>query len=671
MNCRYCNLESPVEKVISLLEDLKSETEAEGKAEAKTYDEFACFCKKTTAELTSAITSGQDNIEGLASTLQEQTALQEAKAFEMKEMDELIAKLDKEISKQEAVREKEKSRYEMQAADLQKGIDGLEGAISSLSAADGDASLAQVKATVRTVRASVLANSLLEESSPFNEFLLQEPEMNDGVFHSDALIETFEKLMKKLKARKTEVDQREGENAKDFAATMQAQEKEKTTAQDTRRTAESDKGTAAANIGQASDDTTLAQAQLSDDESRMKSTTEQCEMKAREWDQRSTMRGGEVEALSKAVEIIKGKVVGKDGKRALLQTPRAKLSAPPAEEVSSEALSFLQAKISARAHLAGLAKKVQAQTANLSLRRDKTISFLIQQSKQLSSPVLSALAIKMQADPFLKVKKLIQELIERLVKEAAEESSKKGWCDTEMGKATSNRNSNHNAVMTLDGELKALEAKKATLEEDSATLKNELTELNDALAKQTKLRSVEKAENINTLDESKAGMAATKDAYDVLKAFYNKAAKGAVSLVQAPYKGNSNAAGGIFAMLDVIISDFQRTIKVVTDSEGEAHQEFVEFERDTKMSIMSKSTGKSQAEGDLKTVDQKISAGMEKMQDHMSMLDDSLKELEDLKPECVDTGMSAAEKKAKREEEIDALKSALCQLDGEGVEPEC
>ena len=44
---------------------------------------------------------------------------------------------------------------------------------------------------------------------------------------------------------------------------------------------------------------------------------------------------------------------------------------------------------------------------------------------------------------------------------------------------------------------------------------------------------------------------------------------------------------------------------------------------------------------------------------------------EDLKPECVDTGMSAAEKKAKREEEIDALKSALCQLDGEGVEPEC
>lgn len=38
---------------------------------------------------------------------------------------------------------------------------------------------------------------------------------------------------------------------------------------------------------------------------------------------------------------------------------------------------------------------------------------------------------------------------------------------------------------------------------------------------------------------------------------------------------------------------------------------------------------------------------------------------------CIDTGMSYEERVQKREEEIAALKRALCILDGDKVEPEC
>merc|ERR1719247_2998007 len=303
----------------------------------------------------------------------------------------------------------------------------------------------------------------------------------------------------------------------------------------------------------------------------------------------------------------------------------------------------------------------------------------------LKSPILSALVMKAAADPFVKVKKLIQDLIEKLVTEAAEEATKKGWCDTETGKSNNNRDNNMNKVMTLDANLKGLEATKDQLNEEIATLTTEIAELNDALTKTTQDRTDEKANNMDTLDKAREGLAAVKDAYDVLASFYKGAAKGKVSLLQASpvaedapssgrggaYKGNQAKAGGILAMLEVIISDFERTIKVTTKSEKEAQREFVKFERTTKASIASKETSKSNAEFELKKTEMTILEKMDDLGKHQAMLDDALKALEDLRPACVDTGMSYEDRVQKRKDEIDALKKAMCELDAEGVEDEC
>merc|ERR1719506_2955296 len=315
---------SPVEKVITLLEDLKTETEDEGKAEAGTYDTFACFCKDTTVEKSDAIKAEQDNIDEFAATLEEQTGISNAKQHETEELGEMIRTLDKEMTEITAMREKEKAKYEATAADLSKAVSSLEGAIADMQAGKG-ASFLSVKKGIRKSVAMADALDLSPKNQRSITALLQtdadESPEGDFAFHGDDIIATLQDLEKEFKAKKAEVDQIEGQNKKDFNEVMKSKTNEKKTAEGDKKTAEGEKSTADENIAKATDDMVQEEATLKDDELYLKDLTAKCELKAREWDQRSQMRAEEVTALTAALKIIKGGVKGNAvvNKRAFIQ----------------------------------------------------------------------------------------------------------------------------------------------------------------------------------------------------------------------------------------------------------------------------------------------------------------------------------------------------------------
>merc|ERR1719482_2472220 len=121
------------------------------------------------------------------------------------------------------------------------------------------------------------------------------------------------------------------------------------------------------------------------------------------------------------------------------------------------------------------------------------------------------------------------------------------------------------------------------------------------------------------------------------------------------YKGAQGSAVGILGMMDIIKSDFERTIKVTEEEEAKAQSEFDAFMTETGKTLAEKNTA-------LEETLEKLSSATEKLELESSLLKESIKALIELQPPCVDTGMSYEERVAMREEEIEGLKKALCVL---------
>merc|ERR1719327_2215992 len=223
----------------------------------------------------------------------------------------------------------------------------------------------------------------------------------------------------------------------------------------------------------------------------------------------------------------------------------------------------------------------------------------------------------------------------------------------------------------LSAKALVLEAEKKSQEQTITKLTAEISELQADHVKVTQIREKEKAENKNVLEDSREGLTALEKALATLKKFYGKASRanqgGYVSLAQytakkqtpaevamaaagtsgkpsGNYEGNQAAGGGIIGILEVIQSDFKRSIAMAEQAEKDSYSEFAEYDKESKRSMSSKTEGLDNAQDDLKIASGDLVATLNKLKDNQKLLDMSLQALETLRPACIDTGMSWDEK---------------------------
>jgi len=666
------------------------------------------------AKKQTAIKEGEDNERELLSTIEAQTGTYEQLLADLRGLASTKERLESEKEANLKQCSKDKGTYQATKADLDSAIGGLQAAIKTLQTAGGSTSKTQSLLLLQS--ASGLQQSLeLGEAMGF----LQEPKRQELVaflqagkaepwlekegeqynksdygFQSGGIVQTLndleaqftgerDALVKEWKATKVACDQTDADKKGALGETAKVTNSKDTESNSVKGKREEKKAELLA-----------TRKTLKEDRAYLQDVQADCAARAGDYGQRSKNRAGEIKAIQTALKVMKDTVQGLETSvytSSFLQT-----SAGVVQRHAEVEPSFFQQKSVRASHSQVATQMDQAEAELVDSRTQQAVSFLASAGVSLKSLRLSQLAFRMQQQPTAAtsplqfVKQMTEKMINDLQTEATAATTQKGFCDTQMMKASKERDRRFRESMSLDKKMKAFDTKRTELLETIDLQTSSISDMGKDLSAATELRMNESAENLKTISDSSLGGKAVDNAIAALKSYYKKAARAADRYDEASsflqqgskiskqdpgfegsYAGKQNDALGVVTLMEVIRDGFERTAKETKAEEDEAADKFTELKSKSRIDIESKRTSMTLNKEELSVTNNDLSSGKESLKSTVGLLDAALSALEDLKDECVNNQMSYEERKTKREKEISDLKQAMCILDPLGVETGC
>jgi len=655
---------TPVKKVTDLLLNLRNQVEEEGQAEAASYDKYACFCKAQADDKVYALKKADVEIEDFTAEIGALDGELGVIATDLPLLRGSVTTEEGAATTANGLRQTGLETYLNASANLTQGIEAIGGAIQSLKESRGQLSQVQVSAVLAQVEAVTELASVLESE--------QNPKAY--VYQSKDILSTLQSLLATFKSKSAELNEDEADAAhshnmlegaranKVKALTASIDQKERLSAEKTAQ-----RGVTQGLL----DKETIARA---DDQNFLNELTAGCTQKATDWDQRSQSRASELTKLTEAMNALKqlGGMYSVNKKlTGFLKTQGNMHQA--ARPVSKKVTSFLQLSL-AHDHVS-----------------QKLIAFLEQRAKALGSSSLEQLAsvARLSDDPFVKVRGLINDLMDRLEAQATEEQTQKTFCDTQMGLSIGKRDTKQGEVERLGAEIEATGAGMAEHKRKIAELAVEIAALEKSKLELTTLRNQEKAENAKSVAEANEGKRLIDWAITALESFYtfaqvdsNPTIPAATTTSYAPFKANNSdrsgktvadlapetfsgnydgktgESAGVIGLLQVISSDFDRTATAVAAAETAADGAYTTQKGLIEGSITSKDGMKTSEDTALGLKVTALIGLKDSLKTEQGLHAAALTELEALKASCVDEAESYEQRRQRRKEEIEALKEA-------------
>eukprot|EP00429_Kryptoperidinium_foliaceum_P084576 CAMPEP_0176211616 /NCGR_PEP_ID=MMETSP0121_2-20121125/14743_1 /TAXON_ID=160619 /ORGANISM="Kryptoperidinium foliaceum, Strain CCMP 1326" /LENGTH=737 /DNA_ID=CAMNT_0017550669 /DNA_START=65 /DNA_END=2280 /DNA_ORIENTATION=+ len=610
--------ETPIQRVVKLLEEMKAQLEQEMTADKELYDKMVCWCQTGNKEKTQAIADADASI----SQLEAETAERSGRGAELAtKVDALKVELAQQKASLKQARDlREKEHADFNSAEKDMDVAMLRNAIvvlgrhrseaflqdapalrESLGAAlrwaalrheeladlrserrarDGDAVVGVKSAEERQVwndlvgdRRSVLpvqfaARMLANEAAQGTATLLQHGAKEAGPYQSYApqsgqILGMLEQMQEDFEANLSEAQKEELQAQEQYVALKAALEEQITTSMAKLDELEREASANAKALSDAKEDLATTRETRSADVKFLSDLRLQCQDLDHEYKQRSTARGEEIKAVAEAVAIL----------------------------TEDDARSHFHTKMGTGASLI----QVVASSSNAeSALRSRAVSLLLSvhgEPLSLGSP-LSTMAVRVQLDSFGRVKEAIDTMVAELKTQHEEEVKHKAFCtDGLQGNEKETYAVNQTLLDLRDhiGELgDTLEKLVAGIAEAQQAISSTQVEVKKA----GEVRALENKDFQEEVLDQRTIQDLVGKAIDRLKLVYKDGSfvqKDAKQSPESPVKfqpmKQNAGASPVISLMEQVVEDAKSAEATALATENKAQAEYEAFVRDSESAI--------------------------------------------------------------------------------------
>jgi len=635
---------NPVGQVLSLLQKLYDTVVADGETEQKQYEEFAEWCEDQAKERQYEVKTGKAQAADLRAAIEKAAADIEALNAQIGDLSQGIATNKADLKAATDIRDKENADFKKEEQELVETVDTLSRAQSVLARHLGG-SFAQMPQAMKdlTMSLSVIMDASvfsIHDKRALSAFLQSQqegvnaPEAAAYESHSSGILDTLADMQTKAEGMLAEARKTEMSSQHSFELLAQSLNDEIAVQEDDMSNAKKQLGATSETKATAEGDLAATLKDLNDDESYLKDLASNCQQRAVDWEASQKSRAEELHALSEAKKIIAEATGGAS---------------------SRQYKGFFQLSMKSKDDISYV--NVESSIKKLG-RKFNNVAF-----NQLAGQIRAV--VSMTSDPFAKVKGLIADMVDRLIKEAQEEASHKAFCDKETKENEAKKAKLQATVNKLSTRIERDTARIAKLTEEIGGLQAALAQIAKSQKEMDSMRASEHQEFIAAEKDFEQGVDGIRRALQVLREYYQ--AQG--SFIQEPSVGthakSSDSAGGIISILEVAESDFARSLAEARATEDDAQSVYEKTTQENKVSTVTKETsvkGKEQEIGQLKQAITDNGSDRDGTQEELNAV---MEYLEKLRPQCTTQPVSYEERKKRREQEIEGLKQALDILENE------
>jgi len=647
----------PVSKVITLLKDMVAQLEKEAEEDEEVYETMGCWCTTNDKAKTKSIADSEQAISDLTAAIEELTATGARLNTEIENLEKEVAKNSGALDTATALRTKQLAEFNEEEKDMLGSISSLKAAVIALSK-HHEASLIQSETGTDILQAAVTMNHLLKKhaslfaeiitphqhklvesfvQSPDDYFDAQPSFAQEKAPASGEIFGILKQMKESFETNLAASQNEEMTNQKAYEDLKAAKEAEIAAGQSQIDTKSTELGNAELKNAQSKESLEDTQDVLAADTAFLADLKERCANMDQEYEERTKTRQLEIQAVSKALAF---------------------LSSDEAHDLFTRTFNFVQVR------------------ATLSSNRRSVVSkALAVAAQKFSDPRLSTLAVQARLDAFTKVKKSIQDMVDKLIKEKEDEIKHKDFCIEELNNNERDTEMKERDRDDLIAKIDDLASTIDTLAKEIEVLKADVAELQVQMKRAGEDREKANKEFQTTVADQRATQKLLAAALNILKGFYEKAAlvqkQALVKQIsgQAPPPGfksyeKNAASGGVMGMMQGIINDAKAMEAEAIRGEEDAQKTYEDFVKDSNLSIemkvkdiTSKTEMKAKAEGE------KVEAETER-DSVMGELEQLANENADLHKSCDFTLKNFELRQTARDDEIEALKQAIAMFSG-------